>query len=247
MHGIRPTLSLRSLIPRPRRTASTQTTAPLSVPLETFADSPAQMDSRLPQQTTRLRVHATRLRSSVTVSAWLRGYAPRVLRLARRGIGLAATLAQRWDLRGQPAAFLVVVLVRGSASTLLMILKAVSACRPCASPPHPATTKLTDLLFPPKRWWLHVPSYGLLSHWQGLLDASWCRRCLLSLRRVRRPPLPTRIRSRARWHELHPQAPRFAISTCRSGGRACEGLWIRARSPRMVLSFAFPITLSCPL
>jgi hypothetical protein len=166
LHGIRLTLSLRSLIPRPRRTASTQTTVSLSVPLETFADSSAQMDSRLPRLTGRLRVHATRLRSSVTVSAWLRDYAPRVLQLARRGIGLAATLAQRWDLRGQPAAFLVVVLVRGSASTLLMILKVVSACKPCASLPHFAAIKLTDLLLSPKRWWLHVPSYGLLSHWQ---------------------------------------------------------------------------------
>ena len=150
LHGIRLTLSLRSLIPRPRRTASTQTTASLYVPLETFADSSAQMDSRLPRLTGRLRVHATRLRSSVTVGAWLRDYAPRVLQLARRGIGLEATLAQRWDLRGQPAAFLVVVLVRGSASTLLMILKAVSACRPCASLPLLAAIKIDRPTFPKK-------------------------------------------------------------------------------------------------
>jgi hypothetical protein len=151
MHGICLTLSLRLLIPRPRRTASTQTTASPSVPLGMFADSSAQMDSRLPRLIGRLRVHATRLRSSVTVSAWLQGYAPRVLQLAGRGLGLAATLAQRWDLRGQPAASLVVVLVRGSASTLLTILKAVSACRLCASLPLLAAIKLTDLLLPQKK------------------------------------------------------------------------------------------------
>ena len=60
-----------------------------------------------------------------------------------------------------------------------------------------AAFKLTDLAgSSPKRWWLHIPSYGLLSHWQGLLDASWRRRCFLSVGRVRRPPLPAWIRAR---------------------------------------------------
>ena len=42
-----------------------------------------------------LRVPAARLWSSVTVTAWLHGYAPRARYLVRRGgAGLAAALAQ---------------------------------------------------------------------------------------------------------------------------------------------------------
>lgn len=126
MRGICLTLLIRLTIPRPNRPASTQTTAPPPVPLETFADLRAQMDSRLPRPTSRLRVHATRLRSSVTVSAWLQGCAPQVDQLARKGVWLA--FAHRWDLDGQLVVFLAEVPVRGSVSTLSMTLKVVSAC-----------------------------------------------------------------------------------------------------------------------
>ena len=140
MRGICLTLSLRLTIPHPNRPASTQTTVPPPVPLETFADLRAQMDSKLPRPASRLRVHATRLRSSVTVSAWLQGCAPQV---ARRGVWLA--FAHRWDLDGQPVVFLAEVPVRGSVSTLLMILKVVSACPvPLHCVLFPAI-KLTDL------------------------------------------------------------------------------------------------------
>jgi hypothetical protein len=114
-------------------------------------------------------------------------------------------------------------------------------CLPCLC--LTAAVKLTDLAgSSPKRWWLHVPSYGLLSHWRGLLDAPWRCRCFLSVGRMRRPPLPTRIRARVRWHELHPQTPLFAISIWRSGGRACAGLWSRARYPQKALSSGFDPT-----
>ena len=89
-----------------------------------------------------------------------------------------------------------------------------------------AAFRLTDLAgSSPKRWWLHIPSYGLLSHWQGLLNSPWRCRCFLFVGRMRRPPLSTRIRARVRWHELHPHTPRFAVSIWQSGGRACAGLW----------------------
>ena len=129
-NGICLTLSLRLKIRHPKRPAPTQTTAFPHVPLKTFADLRAQMDSRLPRSTTRLRAHATHLRSSVTVSAWLRGCAPQTFLSARRGVWLA--IAPRWDLDGQPVVFLAELPVRGSASTLSMILKVVSACSvPC--------------------------------------------------------------------------------------------------------------------
>ena len=53
---------------------------------------------------------------------------------------MGAVLARTWGLDGLPVAFLEVVPAHGSASTLLVILKAVSL-----SPPRWSGNKLTDL------------------------------------------------------------------------------------------------------
>jgi hypothetical protein len=109
MMGVCLTLSLRSKVPRPQKPAATQKTASRSVTLYMFAHTRAKSDS-----------------CSLTVCAWVEGYPPPARHsVRRRGAGLAAALAQTWDLDGQPVAFLEVVPARGSASTLLEISKAV--------------------------------------------------------------------------------------------------------------------------
>jgi hypothetical protein len=130
LSGIYLTSSLRLTRMRPYRTAPTHNTAPPLVSMETPADSRAQTDSRLLRPATRLHAHAMRLRSTAMVSAWLQEHAPQARHfLRRRGgeAGLAAALAQTWDLDGWPAASSEVGPAHGSASTLLMILKAVSS------------------------------------------------------------------------------------------------------------------------
>ena len=126
------TLSLSLTKSRPQKIVPTRNTAPLAVQvslMRTLAISHAQMDSRLHRLSTRLRAHAVRLRSSVMVSAWLQVPAPQASHLERRrGAGLAAALAQTSVPDGRPAASLALVPAHGSASTQLVILKAVSLC-----------------------------------------------------------------------------------------------------------------------
>jgi hypothetical protein len=93
------TLSLR-LKKRRQKVASTQKTAPPHVSTQTHADSSAQTDLNLSHSATRLRAYAVRLRSSVTVSAWLLGHVPQASQLVRRGVGLAGHLLRHGTRMG---------------------------------------------------------------------------------------------------------------------------------------------------